>query len=107
MKIKLNIIKTNRGYKVQDDMCYFCSKEYLRLIGDVTGNVTFIFKKIKGRATEYNNPFRIRYKSLQIHYYDKWIYCKMLSHLSRVIDINEIIKWAGTSTLSLEVEYED
>jgi len=87
--------------------CYLCRNMYEKLIGkEVTGKVTFILKKIKGRANNYFFPFSIKEDNLMVHYGTHWMYAKTLDLLEDVMDREMLQKWIGRSMFSIEVEYE-
>ena len=86
--------------------CTLCRKTYEQVIGkEVVGKVTFILRKIKGKATDYISPFSIRKDALHIHDGRKWYYAKYLEILERAMDVKELKKWAGKSMFSVEMEY--
>ena len=83
-----------------------CREVYEEVIGEeVVGEVTFILRKIKGKATDYISPFSIRKDALHIHDGRKWYYAKYLEILERAMDVKELKKWAGKSIFSVEMEY--
>lgn len=83
-----------------------CREVYEEVIGEeVVGKVTFILRKIKGKATDYISPFSIREDSLHIHNGRKWYYAKYLEILEHAIDVKKLKKWAGKGMFSIEMEY--
>ena len=97
-----------------NNVCLLCQEVYDEVIGEeVVGEVTFILRKIKGRATDYVSPFRITAGknseygelALEIHNGTKWYYAKYLNMLGHAIDAIELKKWAGRNMFSIEMEY--
>jgi len=88
------------------DICHLCRETYEEVIGkEVVGEVTFILRKIKGKATDYINPFRFSTNSLQIHDGEEWDYAKTREILSLAIDMKKLSKWAKKEMFSIETEY--
>lgn len=88
-----------------DKCCRLCKSVYEEVIGkEVVGKVTFILRKIDGKAKDYIHPFRIRNSSLEIHQ-GYWYYGQCLSYLKDAFDSQKLKKWAGTSKFSIEMEW--
>jgi hypothetical protein len=92
--------------------CHLCEEMYNDIVGkEVVGNVTFILKKIKGKPTDYINPFRIVRDDccsedvLQVHDGKTWEYAKWIYLMDEVIDIEQITEWAGEDMFALEMEW--
>jgi len=116
--ITVNILKCPNGYRMSSPenpsrSCYLCSSMYEKIIGEeVVGEVTFIFRKIKGIAEEYVFPFRFNDGALESHYIEDkddkyaWNYLKYDDLLGVAINIELLKKWVGKSMFSIEMEYE-
>lgn len=88
--------------------CTFCKDTYEEVVGkEVVGEVTFILRKIQGRAKDYVFPLRYKKISDRLEFHDgeTWEYAKYIELLGWVIDAEKFRKWAGRSMLSLEMEY--
>jgi len=112
LRFTVNVEKNRYGsYSVSapasvNTVCVLCRDVYERAIGkDVVGEVTFILRKIKGKAEDYIFPFRIRKEDLEIREKHGWGYAKCLDWLADAIDADELSEWAGKSKFSIEMEW--
>jgi len=111
-KITLNVSynTTSQAYEISkpgspSQRCYLCRSTYRRVVGrEVVGKVTFILRKIKGKARDYIFPFRIFTDDLEMHEYF-WLYQKAGGLLWDAFDFKKLKKWAGKSMFSIEVEW--
>ena len=95
-------------YRISSPMgyCHLCRETYRKVIGrEVTGDVTFILRKIKGKCSGYIYPFRIKGDNLFMHNDGKWEYSKWLGLLGQVLNRKELEDWAGKSMFSIEMEW--